>query len=346
MKILSAAFFICVLVGVACARDEINLLDSSHLWGSPASKTKIKFTASQLFIVADSSAPGIYNRVALGISTADYDLLMIKMKTSAGGIGEVSWTAKESRFSPFKNYPFYLRPPGRYYTYYLNLAGYNLKRQKIDHLLFFPMPGPGTAEIKEFKLIRGTPWEKALAGWQEFFGPRGREPDGFNFLVIRSPRLFGKPFLLYINLALFSFLLIVFLLQSKLNLRLPFIAALFACWLLLEASTLLNQGIALQRDRRFLGKTLEEKRALINTKDFYPFLKFADRELSAGAGYSIKVSGFENDKRTAYYLHPRAYSSAYLLIFDAKIDKVLLKRYSVWKKFREGAYILKHVTLP
>ena len=182
-----------------------------------------------------------------------------------------------------------------------------------------------------------------IAGWQEFFGPLGREPDGFNFLVIRSPRLFGLPFLAYINWWLGLFLAAVILLRSRLDLRWPFLLIIFFLWIFLESSSLLNHWISFQRDRPFFGKSLEEKRELLNNKDFYPFLKFADREIPAGAPFDVLFAGMFNQDRAIYYLYPRPYlnNAPYLLVFDRRIGKDSLKKYKIWKRFRKGAYILK-----
>lgn len=308
-------------------------------WRSPNPDTKIELKNSILTVASTASAGGIYNSRPLNISDEDRDLLVIKMRTSSGGIGEVSWRPGGANFSFKRSLPFYLMKPGSYHTYYLNLAAYNRDHALIDHLLFFPLPGPGTAEIKELKFVKGDLWEKTLAGWQEFFGPAGREPDGFNFLVIRSPRLFGRPFLLYVNIFLLGFLIIA----VAFRLRRAFLLTLLIVWIMLEMSTLLNNWIAFQRDKVYFGKSLEEKREMINTKGFYDFMKYADRELPAGAGFDIRAAGIYNDLRAQYYLYPRIrYAGApYLLTFNCKIDRKLLEKYKPWKE-----HIYKNVDLP
>ncbi|MBI5078641.1 hypothetical protein HZB08_01280, partial [Candidatus Saganbacteria bacterium] len=173
--------------------------------------------------------------------------------------------------------------------------------------------------------------------------PRGREPDGFNFLVIRSPRLFGRPFLSYLNAFLIVILAGVVLLRSRINLRRPLLFILLSLWVTLELSSLINNWISFQRDRRFWGKSPEEKRIMINPKDFYPFLKFADQQLPPKADLDISASGLYARSYADYYLYPRILKSGapYFLVFDLKPSPPLLKKYAPWKKFREGAYILK-----
>ena len=325
------------------ASNELNLLSPAYFWHSPNSSVKIEFKDSQLTVSSTLASTGIYNRLPLRASTKDFDLLLIKMKTTRDGVGEVSWTSREGTFSFLKNYPFYLRRAGQFHVYYINLAAYNRDRSRIDHLLLFPFSGPGTAVIQEFRLTKGDLREKVLAGWQEFFGPGGRMPDGFNFLVIRSPRLFGKPFILYVNYFLLILLAAVILARSKSDFRRHFLLVLLACWILLELSSLLNNWISLRNDWRYFGKSLEEKRAMINTKDYYQFLKFADKMLPPGAGFAIYTPIIYDASRAIYYLYPRPLQSnpPYILVFYQKIGGDISKKYHFWKSFKEGIYILK-----
>ncbi len=336
MKFLSILLLILSLYSQASA---ISVRD----WRSPNPDTKIEIENSILTVTSTASAGGIYNTRPLGISDEDRGLLVIKMKTSGDGIGEVSWRTKGTNFSFLKSFPFYLRRTNQYHTYYLNLAAYNRDHARIDQLLFFPLPGPGTAEIEELKFVKGNLWEKTLAGWQEFFGPAGREPDGFNFLVIRSPRLFGRPFLLYVNLFLLGFLAIA----VAFRLRKAFLLTLLIAWVVLEMSSLLNNWISFQRDKKYFGKSPEEKREMINTKGFYAFLKWADRELPPGAAFNILTSGMDDGLRAKYYLYPRILkaNAPYLLVLNKKIDKETSKRYRPWKEFKKGAFILINVAI-
>jgi hypothetical protein len=343
MKIAIITLLAFTLCSQTLAQNEISLLHSKYLWRSPNPGTKIEFSPSSLTVSSTSSSTGIYNLLPINISSKKYNLLVVKMKTSKDGIGEVSWASENLRFHPLQSYPFYLRKPGQWYTYYLNLSSYHRGSAPINHLLFFPFQGPGTAEIKEIKFIKGTLGEKALAAWQEFWGPRGREPDGFNFLVIRSPRLFGGPFLRYLNYFLLIVLAITFLLKPYLDLRRPFLILLLTFWLFLELSSWVNNWIAFRRDLIFLGKTLEEKRTLINPKDYYPFLKFADQHLPPSSSFEVDTKLPYGKAKAAYYLYPRSLTAnaPYLLIFDQEINRNYLKNFYLWKTFRKGAYLLK-----
>lgn len=307
----------------------LDLLNHDLDWRSPNRETRIAFKNRHLSVGSERTSNGIYNNHPLNINTRDHDLLIIKMTASKSGIGEVFWAAQDKRFSPLKNYPFYIQRSG---TYYLNLSAYNRDGSTIGYLLLFPFSGPGRAEITEFKLVKGNLLEKAMAAWQEFFGPLGREPDGFNFLVIRSPRLFGRPFLLYVNILLGAALIIALFLRR----RREFLFLLLACWLLVELSSLLNNWLAFQKSWPFYGQSLEEKHIMLNTKDFYPFLKFADEKLPPGADFDISAAGMDNDFRAQYYLYPRRLKkdAPFLLVFDRKTSGL-----KPWKTFRAGAFI-------
>ena len=276
----------------------VDLIDRGLDWHSPNKETKIVFRDKKIIVSSQKTSNGIYNNRPLGIDTGKYKLLTFKLTSSKSGIGEIFWAEKNKAFSPLKNFPFYV---GRSGTYYLNVAAYDRDHSTINQLLLFPFSGPGTAEISEFKFVRGGPGEIMLAAWQEFFGPLGRQPDGFYFLVNRSPRLFGRPFLLYINIFLGAALLVALVFRRK-----RWFLLLFAgCWILVELSSLLNNWIAFKNDWRFFGKNLEEQHTIINTRDFYPFLGFADQYLPAAASFEVRADGMDNDSRAQYYLYPR-----------------------------------------
>ncbi len=45
-------------------------------------------------------------------------------------------------------------------------------------------------------------------------------------------------------------------------------------WFMLEANTLLNNWNEAKKDFKLIGKSLDEKRTIVNTADFYPFILF------------------------------------------------------------------------
>jgi len=331
-----------LLAGVSLA-GEINLLDPAWGWRSPNPGVKIEFSAAGLTVSGTLTSTGIVNRRPLNFSTRDFDLLAIKMKTSKEGMGELSWASDKTPFSFRNSYPFYLRRPGAYHTYYVNLAAYDRDRSKITLLLLFPFSGPGAAEIAELKLVKGSLYEKIFAGWQEFFGPNGREQDFFNFLVVRSPRLFGRTLNYYVNFFLALFLAVVVILRKRWDLSRVFLLTLLAAWAAVELNYLGENLAAVRRQARFLGKSLEEKRALVNPGDFYAFLKFADSQLPAGAAFDIRAAGLYNGRNANYYLYPKRFKAGapYLLIYDVKPDQKTRRGYRPWQIFRPGAYILK-----
>ena len=334
---LATCLLIIALSGQALAREEINLLDQRLLWRSPNPGTEIIFQDAGLTLQATSSSTGIYNLVPLNISTHKYDLLVIEMKTSRGEIGEVFWSAGGKGFSKKTTYPFYLGKRGPLHTYYLNLKPY-VKSKIIDHLLIFPFSGPGRAEIKSLKLVESSLPEKILSAWQEFWGPRGREYAGKNCFIIKSPRLFGEPIFFYLN-----FMILISLIFSILSKKPKYtLFTIFFFWIFLECGSFLNNWIFFQRDLRFWGKSLEQKRELQNVGDFYNFIKFAEEKIPINSNFDLltKPKYLYSRERASYYLYPRKpqAKASYLLIFDEEVSEDILKEYEVLEKFREKAY--------
>jgi len=285
----------------------------------------------------------LVNAKPLRLSTKQYPLLIVEIKQSGGKLGEVSWRAQNESFSFFNSLPFYLQSSNKAGKYFLNLAAYNRSGKMIDQLVIFPVGQEGTGEILSLIASSGSLNEMSIAGWQEFWGPLGREPDGFNFLVIRSARLFGRTMNYFLNI----FLAICLLYAWRSGKRREFLLVLLAAWLFLEASSLLNNWLAFQRDTRCFGQTLEQKRALINTRDYYPFLMFADKVLPPGAGFDIATPIADDAARATYYLYPRLRQPdpPYILVFKQPLRSKLTNNYYLWKTFQPGIYILKAKSL-
>jgi hypothetical protein len=330
--------FLLVTGGVSFAESEINLLNPSLHWNASNSQAKLLLHDNYLRAEPKSGELKLINLTPLGLTTSDYDLLAIRIRSPQTGVAELFWAPRRDRFSIHRNYPFYVN--NNYRTNLINLAAYNRDGSIINHFL---LRGTGTFEISEIKLIKGNLCEKSVAAWQEFFGPLSRTQDTFAFMLICSPRLFGKTFVYFINIFLAVFLLMALMARGKKDLSRVFLLALLVVWSLAELNTLRNNFIVVQRDSGYLGKTLEAKRALINGGDLYAFIKFADRALPAGAAFDVLTSGPSYNYRAAYYLYPRAYETgaAYLLVYDARFAQKTFKHYKLWKTFRQGAYIYK-----
>ena len=322
--VVFAAIFL--LTGAALAVNEINLLTPGAGWIAQRAGRGFKYI----------------NSTPLGVSTKDYDLLSIKIMTSRPGLAELYWAPRRDQFSIYRNYPFYVKD--HYETNLINLAAYNRDGSVINHLLLM---SEGTLEIAELKLIKSDLRQKGLAGWQEFFGPLSRTQDGMEFVVIRSPRLFGSSFMYLSNAFLLVLLLAVLLLRGKIDLRRVFLLILLAGWGLAELNSLRNNLLVVRRDANFWGQSLEVKRARLNEGDFYAFIKFADRTLPPAAAFEVATDRPYYNHRAAYYLYPRDYHQVggadYLLTYDKALDRRALKRYKLLGAFRPGAAVYKKI---
>ena len=291
--------------------------------------------ADNQIISSSHSSP----KLLLNLAVQPNELILIEMKTSKSGIGEISWSSGSNGFSPERSLSFYVQADG-FHRYYLNLKAYAGK-QPIKQVLLFPFAGPGSAEVKTLKAIKANLPQKIIAGWQEFWGPQGREPSGKDFLVIEPVSLDGRSIFFYLNW-LIGLAIVISLLRRQPKFAIVLILAL---WLLLEASSTVNNWKHFKNDWKFWGKSLEEKRELQNVKDFYLFLKFADQTLPADATFTLITEPKYpfSVERAAYYLYPRKRSEqgAYLLLFDKLPNQQTARDYNLSATFREGAYIFK-----
>ncbi len=57
----------------------------------------------------------------------------------------------------------------------------------------------------------------------------------------------------------------------------------------------------------------------------------------------MRIPPVYNDIKAKYYLYPMKYKedADFLIVYEMRAEPELLEKYSLWKKFRGGAYILK-----
>jgi len=267
------------------------------------------------------------------------DLLAIEVLSPDSGLAEVSWRTLQQKYSNNRTYPFYVKSSSQPKTYYLDLKAY-VKEPKIDRLLFF---GPDQSKLISVKPVKSTVIKKVIAGWQEFWGPQGRERIGTTFTIIKPVKLFNKSIFFYLNW-LIGLAIVIALVKKQPKLALGTILTL---WLLLEVSSAVNNWIYFKTDLKFWGKSLEEKRVMQNYKDFYPFMKHAQKIIPQHASFVLITQPQYrfSTRRAQYYLFPRLWvekKPLYVLLFDKQPSQRLLKGYKIISKFRPGAYILQH----
>jgi hypothetical protein len=344
IKNIAIAGLLFILFASGAFAREVELIRGNYLWRTVNPGTTTSLKRNNIVLSSRDSSPGISNRVPLKLAAGDIDLLMIRMKTSCSGYGEVSWRSTGRPFTPQSSRSFSLGAPGREHTYYLDLKSY-LREPGLDYLLFFPIVGEGEAEISEFKLIQGEPGERALAAWQEFWGPDGRRFSGTSSFILHSPRLFGQPVFYYLNWLIAAAVIISLLLRRP---RWAITLILFF-WVLLEASSAVNNWVFFKDDLSFWGKSLEQKREMQNVAGFYDLIKLARAKVPADADYEILADPKHpySIERAGYYLLPRLRVSpeaeaAYLVIFDLEPGENVLAGYKVIGRSGKKSYILKN----
>ncbi|KPJ69767.1 hypothetical protein AMJ44_02325, partial [candidate division WOR-1 bacterium DG_54_3] len=213
-------------------------------------------------------------------------------------------------------------------------------------------------EIKQAKIIKGNLLTTIQSGWQEFWGPRGRLVIGSTINTMQSSNLFGRPIFVYIYW-LTGFIILIYLGREifkwtsqkksppleKIILKTgkaAFITVIIF-WGLLEINGLFNNWLQFKGDLQYFGKSYEEKLVIANTGDFYHFIRFCENNIPPESSFDMSIPPFYNDIKARYYLYPRKYekNAPFLVVYDMAPEEDLSAKYSSWKKFREGAYILK-----
>lgn len=291
----------------------------------------------------------------LMIDSEEYNTLVLNMEAKKSGTARLFWA---NHYDPQFNQPksIWFSVKAGDHSYVFNLASQN--PNWVGWTKGFLIYPETKVKIKQAKVIKGNLITNIKSGWLEFWGPRGRLVVGSTINTIQSPNLYGKPIFIYIYwlIGLMIVGIIIFEIKNYFTIKeKPPINILFTnigkkifiatiiCWFFLEASALSNNWQQAKKDLRLFGKSLNEKRALVNTGDFFPFIQFCKMQLPKQAKFDFRIGGMYNDIKAKYYLYPREYrkNSQFMLIYDHKMEPELLKDYKLWKNFRPGALILK-----
>jgi len=291
----------------------------------------------------------------LTIDSEEYNTIILKMEAKKSGTARIFWA---NHYDPQFNQPksIWFSVKAGEHNYIFNLPSQN--PNWLGWTKGFLVYPETEIKIKQAKVIKGGLLTNTQSGWQEFWGPRGRSVVGSTINTIQSSNLYGRSIFIYIywiiGLILVGIILFeiknYFVLKEKPPVNILFInvgkklfiiAIIF--WFILEASTLTNNWREARKDLRLFGKSLNEKRALVNTKDFYPYIQFCKTQLPQNTQFDFRIGGMYNDIKAKYYLYPREYqkNAQFMLIYDHKMEPELLKDYTLWKNFRPGAIILK-----
>jgi len=362
-----ALIFLLIIASLAGA-EEIDLAGRAYDWKPAGPQAAVQADDATLKLVSAGGWAGVYNQKLAGALLEENSLLTFEMKTTAPGIATVMWANYlDQRFMPQRGYQFYLGAPNAWHRYYIDLAAHEKELTRIDNLLINPLTGSGEAEIRGLKIAKATATGRLLAGWQEFLGPRGREVMGYSINTQPSVQLFGREIFFYlywlVGLAIIVLLAAEFwpawrqpLKKAKAKswafyepvfvraVKKIFVVVL-ACWFVLEFSSLYTDWRNLRSDWPLVGKSLAEKRTLVNAGDLYPFVEFCAAKLPPGAAYDYRVGGMYNDIKMVYYLYPHemAAGADYLVVYDGTVSPEVGRLYSPFAVFRPNAYIMKRV---
>ncbi|MDI6732267.1 MAG: hypothetical protein QME05_06885, partial [Candidatus Margulisbacteria bacterium] len=240
----------------------------------------------------------------LAVDAAEFDTFVIRINAQQSGAARLFWANNyDPQFNQPKSTWFFLKKGE--HSYYFNFPSQNLNWVGwTTGFIFFPEMNPNLTEIKQAQLISGNWLTASIAGWQEFWGPKGRLIIGSTINTIQSPTLFGRSIFVYIYWIL-AFAAIIFLccrifLWSKEKKKTAFYAiwletgritffAIIAIWVLLEISSLFNNWLALKDDWKYVGKNYRDKLVIANTGDFYSFIEFCEKNIPLGAKYDMRI---------------------------------------------------------
>ncbi|MFA5839263.1 MAG: hypothetical protein WC890_01240 [Candidatus Margulisiibacteriota bacterium] len=290
----------------------------------------------------------------INADSAELNTLIISLSAKENGTARIFWVNNyDPQFNQIKSLWFKIKKGD--HTYSFNIASQNQGWIGwTKGFILFPEMDPAAISLPQAKLVSGNLLTNIQSGWQEFFGPYGRNIVGYTINTMPSPTLFGRSIYVYIywliGLSLLLFFANYFILLIKAKKKKPAYGALIkklllviTCfWLILEASTLISNWNNLQSDLPLIGKDIETKRAMVNQGDFYAFIQFCEQKLPVAVSFDHRFGKIYDDIKAVYYLYPHEYQKGaeYLLVYDAPAEKEINLYYQPFAKMRENAYIL------
>lgn len=341
-------------------------------WEAPDPNVRLTYVDVYLNLISEASFPYLVSP-PLHCLADEYDTLIIRMKCSKPGTATILFaTDFDPQLNHKKQVTLALGKPNQFNTYYLNLKHQHPAwTSVINRLALSPFYGKGQAQFDYIKLTKANLFTNLKAGWQEFWGPRGRVVIGSTINLIQSSTIFARSVNVYVYWlislafwAIFGFncfknyrrssALFEMLASSFQNAARPTLILALCFWVLLALNTDINYyNIFKSNFAKYAGKSIEEKRALAYGQEYYDFLAFAKHNLPKKAvKFGILSSSFAPDLQARIYLVPHIFTRegegdfTYLLVFHPRPDqKINLKQYQVHAKFKENEYILKKVKL-
>ena len=343
--------------------------NSNHLkWVTQDPNVKLSYSDQRLALNSNSAFPFIVSPPLLFYAD-DTDTFIIKMKSSKPGTATVFFSTDfDPQLNNQKAVNFQLARPGKFNTYYINLRQQHPAwTSRISRLAFSPFQGSGQAQVDYIKLTKANLFTNLLAGWQEFWGPKGRQVIGSTINVIPSSTLWSKPINLYvywiIGLIFIGSLGYCYLSGQKQKpstvIRKTFHKAVritltgtIIFWIILSLNADYNFfNIFKNNLKPYFGKTIEGKRAVAYGVDFYEFLKFTKNQLpKKPVKFGLLTSNYAPFLQTRIYLFPHHYEEnfssppPYLLIFRPTPTQTYNKNlHTPYAQLNDQAYILKRI---
>jgi len=306
-------------------------------------------------------APYFIGQPEIKIDGEEFTTVVLNIKSPKGGTARLFWA---TNFDPQMNEPksvwFFLKPGDAFHEYTFNLRSQNpYWTSFVSQLLIYPENGPDSIEIGPAQALPGNLMTNIKSGWQEFWAPRGRLVIGSTINTIQSSNLFGRSIYVYIywliGLLTAGYLAYQLSLASKEKKKRPFsdswlktgkfcLVLIVGLWLLLEASSLVNNWLMFKSDWKYVGKSYRDKLVLANTGDFFPFIEFCAAKIPPTAKFDMRIPPLYNDIKAMYYLYPRQKTTVeaeYLVIYDQAAEPTPLSKYRPWQTFRSGAQIMR-----
>ena len=309
----------------------------------------------------------------LMIDGEEYNTVVLRLKSTESGTGRLFWAnSYDPQFNQPKSIWFLIRSGE--HNYYFNVSSQNPNWLGwVKKMLVMPEFESNNLEIVSAKSVSGNLFYNIASGWQEFWGPKGREVIGSTVHLIPSSAIFDKSINIYIYwiIGLFFIISIFFNLfksLSKKHLALKSIIPIYnnafkntiisslVLWVLLTLNSDYNYfNILKDNYHKYFGKTIEQKRAVAYGLEYYDFLMFAKEHLPKEPVKFGLLDWSGNDRlqvtlRTRTLLIPHYYIEnaerdyPFLLVYHPDPSSVWREKYyTLFAKYKDKEYIMKRI---
>lgn len=356
---LFAAVLLCLPATIDASAAEWNFTVDPQGWAPANQIIDLRVKGGKLIGISTGNMPYFSSPSPLALDADEYKIIIIEMSTAQEySDANILWrTSYSNDFNFAKSARISLGSKNKFHKYYVNLGIHHEWEGMVQQLLILPISSPGEFQVECIKLERPNMVSLIVSAWQEFTAYETIK--GVTVNTIQSQTLFGREINFWVIILLVLCFAATFawifykerfdpasMIKAFRSGLYSITLLMITLWVMLEARMGMDYLKTFSLDfQTYFGKSLDEKRAIIMSPDFYGFLLFCNKALPQRSKVVLVTSNAFFNDRAGMHLYPSIINfdgtGDYVIVYDQDIDKEKYKDFVLFAKYKEKEYILK-----